>query len=267
MTAAAPTAAWSLDRLVMSLSKGGWGDDLDGAPNAGLQRVLNALSALLPWEAAEGRLTRAQVADAASMSAKWAGHCLRRLEALGLVTWHRGWIDRGRPRAGWIRVHKSRLAELVRAARGHLDPRRQERRAQTQHRLSTTLRRTSVPPWRHRPLSERRELSAPLHTKKYRAQAPGLSPTSPTLPIGADMPACAVCGRSEHACQVATQKEPRLIRHQYEPSRLGQVSTILAPAHELHPPATQKQHRGGWRALVAQLTPPTHPTLMDGDQQ
>ena len=48
------TAAWSLDRLVSSVSRGGWGDELDGAHNAGLQRVMHALAALLPWEATGG---------------------------------------------------------------------------------------------------------------------------------------------------------------------------------------------------------------------
>ncbi len=54
------TAAWSLDRLVVSLARGGWGDELDGAHNAGLQRVMHALAALLPWEAAEGRPQRSR---------------------------------------------------------------------------------------------------------------------------------------------------------------------------------------------------------------
>lgn len=261
------TAAWSLDRLVTSLARGGWGE-LDGAPNAGLQKVLHALATLLPWEAAEGRLTRAQVADAAGMTPKWAGHCLGRLEAMGLVVWHRGWIDRGRPRAGWIRVSKSRLAGMVRDVRGYLDERRAERREITRQRLATTLTRTSVPPWKRRkPLSARGELSSTLHTKKYGAQAAGLSPTSPTLPIGAEMSACAVCGRSEHACQIAAKREPWAVRHDFEPSRVGAVRAVVAPAHELRPSAAHKQQRVGWRQLVAKLTPPTHPTLMDGSDQ
>lgn len=264
MTAAAPTASWSLNRLVTSLARGGWGE-LDGAPNAGLQKVLHALADLLPWEAAEGRLTRAQVADAASMTPKWAGRCLHALEALGVVVWHRGWLDRGRPRAGWIRVEKRRLAELARAARGHLDERRQRRREQTRHRLDNTLKRTSVPPWkRNAPCRADGNSVPPFTQRSTGAQPPGLSPT---LPIGEDMPACAICGRSEHACRAANAKEPYAISHHYEPSRIGQRRTVVAPANELHPPAAHKQQRAGWRALVNRLNQPTHPTLMDGDDQ
>ena len=109
-----PTAAWGSDRLLDSLQRRGWGE-LDGRPNAGLRTVLNALVSLLPYESAEGRLTRAQVADAAGITPKWAGVCLRRLEELGVITWRRGWLDHGQPRAGFVRILKSRLAEMVRA--------------------------------------------------------------------------------------------------------------------------------------------------------
>lgn len=262
------TAAWSLDRLVSSLSRGGWGDELDGAHNAGLQRVMHALASLLPWEAAEGRLTRAQVADAASMSPKWAGHCLARLEALGLVTWHRGWLDRGTPRAGWIRVHKTRLAELVRGVRGYLDQRRDERRAKTRGRVASTLTRTSIPPWK-RP----KHLVAPMgtefhpsHRRSTGATRPGLQTAIPTLPIGAEMPACGICGRSEHACGLANAKEPYAIQHKFEPSRIGARHTVIAPAHELRPAAHKQQQRTGWRTLVNRLNQPAPEPLEGLDQ-
>ena len=263
------TAAWSLNRLVTSLARAGWGDELDGACNAGLQRVLHALADLLPWEAGEGRLTRSQVADAASMSARWAGHCLRRLEALGVVTWHRGWLDKGRPRAGWMRVEKARLAELVRAARGHLDPRREQRREDTRTRLSK-LRRTSLPPWRRaKPVVAPMGTECPpSHRRSTGAPRPGLPANVPTLPIGADMPACAVCGRSQHACELANRKEPFRIQHRFEPSTVGQRPTVLAQPHELHPPAPSKQQpRRGWRERVAELNRPAHPTLDIGVDQ
>lgn len=267
MTAVA-TAAWSLDRLVVSLSRGGWGE-LDGPSNAGLQKVLHALASLLPWEAAEGRLTRAQVADAASMTPKWAGVCLARLEALGLVTWHRGWLDRGRPRAGWIRVHKNRLAELVRDVRGYLDQRRERRKAATQERLATTLRKTSIPPWKRA-----RRLVAPMgtefhpsHRRSTGATRPGLQTTLPTLPIGEDMPLCAICGRYQHQCERANAKERYAISHRFEPSRVGLHHTVIAADHEIHPSPARKAATSGWRALVAGMTPPAHPTLMDGGDQ
>ncbi len=263
------TAAWSLNRLVTSLARAGWGEVLDGACNAGLQRVLHALADLLPWEAGEGRLTRAQVADAASMSARWAGHCLRRLEDLGVVVWHRGWLDRGRPRAGWIRVEKARLAELVRDARGHLDGRRERRREATRDRLGK-LRRPTVPPWRKRakPLVGAMGTECPpSHIRSTGAPRPGPSTHLPTLPIGADMPACAICGRSQDACERATRKEPFRIQHAFEPSTVGRRPTVLAPAHELHPPAPHKPPRSGWRQRVAELNRPAHPTLDIGVDQ
>jgi hypothetical protein len=219
MTTAA-TAAWGADRLVDALQRRGWGE-LDGAENAGLQRVLNALVSLLPYEAAEGRLTRAQVADAASMSPKWAGHCLARLEALGVITWRRGWLDHGQPRAGWIRIVKIRLAEMVRAVRGYLDDRRARRRAETAHRLAATLHQTTVPPWRARrsPLSCRWELSSPLPTQGRTAhRAPGFHHPPETLP-GVDMKpdlSCRVCGRGPDQCAKADSHLPRDMRHTYE---------------------------------------------------
>ena len=268
MTAAVPTAVWSLNRLVTSLARAGWGA-VDGAHNAGLQRVLHALADLLPWEAGEGRLTRAQVADAASMSARWAGHCLRRLEDLGVVVWHRGWLDRGRPRAGWIRVEKARLAELVRGARGYLDGRREQRREATRDRLAKTLRKTSIPPWkRAKPVAAPMGTECPpSHRRSTGATRPGPSADIPTLPIGADMPACAICGRSQDGCERARAREPFRIQHKFEPSLVGQRRTVLAPAHELHPPTPHKQQRRGWRERVAEANRPAHPTLDIGLDQ
>lgn len=257
-----PTAAWGLNRLVSSLGRAGWGESLDGPTLAGVRKVLQALSDLLPWEAAEGRLTRSQVADAAGMTPKWAGVCLARLEALGLVSWHRGWLDKGRPRAGWIRVSKTALAALVRAARGWLDDRRAARREQTRLRIEKTLRRTSVPPWRSKPRSgDMGTEFHPSHSRKYGATAAERPTPLPTLPIGDDMPACAICGRSQDACERASRKEPFRIQHPFEPSRVGQRRTVLAPAHELRRPPAEKQQRDGWRTLARQFAQPAHPTL------
>lgn len=215
-----PTAAWSLDRLTSSLQRGGWGE-LDGPENAGLQKVLNALTSLLPWGSAEGSLTRAQVADAASMTPKWAGHCLRRLEELGLITWRRGWLDHGTPRAGSIRVHKWRLAEMVRAVRGYLDDRRAKRRDETRHRLTTTLRNSTQRPWtRQKALSCRGELNAPLPNKGRTApQTPGFHHPPETLP-GVEMRpdlSCRICGRGPDQCKKADSLLPSAMRHTYEP--------------------------------------------------
>ena len=265
--ASVPSAVWSLDRLVSKLQASGWGE-LDGPENAGLQKVVTALEALLPWEAAEGRLTRAQVADAAGMTPKWAGHCLRRLEALGVITWRRGWLDHGQPRPGWIRVSKTRLAEMVRAARGYLDDRRALRRTATHDRLSKLKQRT-IPPWNlRRPLSSRGELSSHLPTQGSTRRSPGaFGQPSQTLPgiEGDTMPACAICGRAEDACALANTKVPDRVRHPYQPGRPAH-RTIVAPTHELHHSPTTAQ-RIGWRQRVAEATRPAHPTLLEGLEQ
>lgn len=226
------TAAWSADRLVSSLQAHGWGE-LDGAANAGLQRVLHALVSLLPYDSAQGHLTRAQVADAASMSPKWAGVCLRRLEELGVITWRRGWLDHGQPRAGHIRVLKTRLAEMVRAARGYLDERRERRRVATAHRLETTLTKTTVPPWnRRRGLSRRWELSSTLPIQGRTAhRAPGDLQPSPTLP-GVDVQpdlTCKTCGRGPDQCHAADAKLPQALRHTYEPAHPDRGRLVLTP--------------------------------------
>ncbi|MFT4296521.1 MAG: hypothetical protein QM582_14025 [Micropruina sp.] len=252
-----PTAAWSLDRLMVKLARSGWGDELDGPALAGVRRVLQALSDLLPWEAAEGRLTRAQVADAAGMSPKWAGVCLARLERLGLISWSRGWLDKGRPRAGWIRVHKQRLAEIVRGVRGYLDERRKQRRQSTADRINNTLRNHSVPPWRRRETRSGHMGSEfhPSHSRKYGAPAPGRPSPSQTLPEGTqDMPRCTVCGQIEDTCRRMNQKVPYALSHQFVPGT-SRAQTLIAQAEELRRPRPRK-HRGGWRDLVAKVTPP-----------
>ncbi len=264
-----PTVAWSSDRLLDALQSRGWGE-LDGRPNAGLRTVLNALVSLLPYESAEGRLTRAQVADAAGITPKWAGVCLRRLEDLGVITWRRGWLDHGQPRAGFVRILKTRLAEMVRAVRGYLDERRARRQQETHHRLATTLRRRTVPPWKlRRPLSSRWELSSTLPTQGSTPRSAGaFQQLSPTLPIEGDdaMAACAVCGRAEDACRLTNSKVSDAVRHDYQPGRPLRPTVIAGP-HELHP-SPHKQQRRRWRDLVAEHTRPAHPTLdLDGADQ
>lgn len=256
---ATPSAAWSLDRLTSKLQARGWGE-LDGPQNAGLQKVLTALTALLPWESAEGRLTRNQVADAAGMSTRWASHCLRRLEDMGLINWRRGWLDHGTPRAGWIRVVKTRLAEMVRAVRGYLDDRKARRQADTRVRLAKLKQRT-IPPWKLRhPLSSRGELSSPLPTQGSTAQQrPDVRhPLTPSQAGGTSMTGCKTCGRSIDHCQRVNSKVPDRLRHDYEPGPPGR-STLVLPAHALRTPP-KPQHRT-WRDRVSEVTRPPHPTL------
>jgi hypothetical protein len=260
-----PSAAWSLDRLVSSLQSHGWGE-LDGPENAGLQKVMTALESLLPWESAEGQLTRAQVADAAGMTPKWAGHCLRRLEQLGVITWRRGWLDHGRPRAGWIRVLKHRLAEMCRAVRGYLDARRAQRRIDTHERLQKTLRQRTVPPWKlHRPLSRRGELSSTLPTQGSTPRSAGaFQQPSPTLPgiNGDTMTDCQVCGRPEHQCRIADARLPLRAQHEFTPGRTAR-NVLVTPAHVRTPDKHQAPR--GWRASARAAMHPA-PSLFEDEQ-
>lgn len=257
------TAAWDAPRLLDALSRRGWGD-LDGRACGGLRSVLRALVALLPYESAEGRVTAAQVADAAGMSTKWARRCLAELEDRGLITWRRGYLKEGRPQSGWVRVSKAALAAMVRSLRDALDERRERRKAETRHRLATTLHSKTLPPWRkrHRPLSSRWELSSTLPTPKGSTAAGAyVPPPSQTLP-GIEvhtMAACAICGKSPDACKIANAKVRLHLQHDFIPGR-SYVPAVVAPAHELqHSP--HQQQRKAWRERVAELAGPAQDTL------
>lgn len=248
------TASWSCDRLVDALARRGWGD-LDGPAHAGQQRVLQALVALLPYDSGEGHLTAAQVADAASLSTRWTRHCLHALEARGLIRWRRGWLDAGRPRPGFIRVVKTRLAAMVRAARDALDDRRTQRRATTRHRLATTLHRPTVPPWKRRhPLSRLPELSSTLPIPMGRTE--GAFPAQPPLPpnIG-DAMLCEICGLDPVMCEQTDRKVPRALRHEFTPTTPRVVPVIIDPRRTTQHPTGPAPK--GWRAA----THPTPPTL------
>lgn len=244
-----PTAAWSLPTIVQTLERRGWGDELGGRAQSGARKVLHALVALLPHESAEGELTIAQVALRARLTPKWTSKCLRDLEDLGVITWRRGYLDHGRPRAGWIRVLKTRLAVLVRQLRGWLDTAHARIAEQTTTRLAklgpicTSRRRTR--------LSHRSELSGPLPAPSGRTRRGSpAQDTLPTLP-GADMSTCQTCGRDEIACQKANTRVPRALRHRFD-ARRNRRALVVTPVRDVTcpPPA-------GWRSACR----PTHPEL------
>lgn len=201
MSAGLPTAAWSLPSLVNALGRGGWGA-LDGRAGQGVRSVMHALVALLPHKSAEGTLTAAQVADAAGLSLRWVRDRLQLLEAAGLVTWSRGFIDRGKPKPGRIRVNKRLLAQLVRDQRPAMDARRQLRREQFAERLKGIRNPHRV---KYRPLSDRAELGSPLPPDgggTYRRSAPrgGPMPDAATHPCPHGEPrgwrCCPLCRRN-----------------------------------------------------------------------
>ena len=192
----APTAGWSLPSLLSYLGRHGWGDDLDGRRGQGLRSCLRALADLLPPGAAEGKVTAAQVSDAAGLSVRWTRRCLHTLENLGIITWTRGWLDKGKPRAGWLRVEKASLAAIASGLFDALAPRVARRREDLRARLASlsqhTQRSCGPRPRRsphprphsgHNPLSERAELSA---TPPPYRESSGASACAEVLPPAPD---------------------------------------------------------------------------------
>lgn len=250
-----PTAAWSLPVLVQTLERRGWGDELGERAHSGARKVLHALVALLPHEAAEGQLTVAQVALRARLTPRWTSKCLRDLEALGVITWRRGWLDRGQPRAGWIRVVKSRIAGMVRACHGWLDAAHDQIRAATRARLAR-LAPTISTRRRHHPLSRRPELSSPLPAPNGRTLrgSPGQD-TLPTLPEGGEMQ-CETCNLSDVQCQKANARVPRALRHPFKARRVRRA-LVVTPSRD----AACRPAPAGWRSDCR----PAHPMLDLGE--
>lgn len=165
-TATVPTATWTTPALMTSLARSGWGA-LDGAPMAGVRRVLHAVVDLTDHRTGAGEMTRGQIGDVAGgMSERWVSKCLHRLEDLGIIRWTRGTIRDGRPTPSAIVIVKRALAAVCRAARGHLAARRRARAEQTGRRIRETLRLVTIPPQkrpaRRNPLSIHEELSSTL---------------------------------------------------------------------------------------------------------
>lgn len=243
-----PTAAWSLPVLVRTLERRGWGDDLGSRSHSGARKVLHALVSLLPHESAEGQLTVAQVALRARLTARWTSKCLRDLEALGIITWRRGWLDHGQPRAGWIRVAKSALASLVRTLHGWLDTAHDRIRSATRDRLahlgSVTIRK-------HHRLSQRPELSSPLPAPSGRTlRGSPAQPALPTLP-GGDAMQCETCNLSDVQCHAANARVPRALRHSFK-ARRDRRALVVTPVPDVTHAAPV-----GWRSACR----PAHPML------
>ncbi len=248
MTAAIATAAWSLDALTLTVGRRGWGDQLAGKSQKGVRAVLDALWRLLPHESAEGDLTAAQVADVAGYSLKWTRHCLQQLEALGVITWRRGYLKDGRPQAGWIRVSKRRLAELARKARGYLDDIRHDRARETAQRIRDTLQR---PTTRQKPLSRRWEVASTLPTPRGSNQGFTPRPARLTTQQEAEMTYCETCGLNQDSCKQANQRVPWSQRHTFRP-RPNRRAIVALPTRDDRRPAP-----AGWRSFIR----PAHPEL------
>lgn len=166
------TAGARLPTILSALGRSGWGP-LDGREWQGVRSVLRALGDTLHPRYGRGDTTAWQVSKGAGLSERWTRVCLGWLEDAGLIEWQRGGVLDGRPLAGTIRVVKSALIDVLRAARPAHDQASRDRAARTRLRLAragiVTIRRqhrrrsdhaepgASLPPsWRgregHRPI-------------------------------------------------------------------------------------------------------------------
>lgn len=202
----APSAAWPTPALFGAAARAQWGD-LDGRAHAGERAILRALVDLLPYGSGTGHVTAAQVAHTAGYSERWTRHCLAALEAAGLITWSRGWLDRGTPRPGVVRIVKTALAALIRAARR--DGKAERRAITARASLAGRLDKLRRPTQRHHPKSHRAELTASPSLRREEPR-PHRGPVAPqTKPPGATMqpPApyqCAICRLVKRECQQLT---------------------------------------------------------------
>lgn len=154
-----------------------WGV-LEGRAYRGVRDVLRVLCHAQHSRAVV--ITARQLATRVGLSTRWTRRCLHVLEALGLVQWTRGHIEEGRPRPGWITVKAGRLAQVVTHAREAARGARARHRRETDERIRTTVRRSTLWPRQHqpRPLSDQAELTAslPLSRGKGAEAPPSASP-------------------------------------------------------------------------------------------
>jgi len=83
-----------------------------------------------------GRATQEQIADASQYSVRHVRTCLEDLEALGIIEWTRGGRRRGKGIPSFFKIIKTKLVELIKAARKLKDERVRARAAVTAERLS-----------------------------------------------------------------------------------------------------------------------------------
>lgn len=137
--------------LMTSLANSGWGE-LRGRDMQGVRTTLQALVAHLPYGSGAGRGTVDDIVTRAGLSRRWVARCLHLLEDLGVLEWTRGGITvhsaskrTGTP--GWFRIVKTRLVELILAARPANDERQAEIRKATLeriHAIKTKYTRTKI---------------------------------------------------------------------------------------------------------------------------
>ena len=137
-TSHAPTPA-----LVRSLARAGWGE-LGGHAMRGRRTVLDALvKGFINDKTGSGQATEYQLSQASQYSVRWVRTCLNSLEDLGVIEWTRGGRRRGRGIPSFFRVVKTRLVELIKAARVTKEERARAWLAAQEERLAST----GLNPW------------------------------------------------------------------------------------------------------------------------
>lgn len=137
-TSHAPTPA-----LVRSLARAGWGE-LGGHAMRGRRTVLDALvKGFINDKTGSGQATEYQLSQASQYSIRWVRTCLNSLEDLGVIEWTRGGRRRGRGIPSFFRVVKTRLVELIKAARVTKEERARAWLEAQEERLAST----GLNPW------------------------------------------------------------------------------------------------------------------------
>lgn len=213
-----------------SLRRAGWGT-LAGREWGGVRDVLDALAASLPDRSAEGFVTMPQLAQRASLSERWVRRCMGLLEDAGLVRWSRGGIDprTGKPVPSLVRLVKSALVDLIRAARPLREAADLARRSAMRERLGNA--RALRLPDRYRRRSAHAALSAALHTPKGGEAAPaaliaqeGDNDMRPVIPITCrhdgdagllrdGRPRCPMCRAEKDRERAVVEAAQRVVDH------------------------------------------------------
>lgn len=128
------TAGWPLPRLVAALRRARWGV-LGIRDWHGLRAVLLALCDLAGDKTGRVEATAWQIAGRAGYGERWTRSRLQALEQLGVLTWWRGGVSRGRPQASIFIISRRRMAELVEEARPMHEAAIDDRRRVTSERL------------------------------------------------------------------------------------------------------------------------------------
>lgn len=208
--------------LLTSLSRAGWGV-LAPREYQGVRATLRGLVDQLDHRSGQGWTTADQVSVSTGLSSRWTRHCMQVLEDLGVIVWHRGGVLNGAPTPSFVRIVKTVLLDLIRAARPVREEADREHRKATRDRLKGIRYIRSQRPRR----SDHAELSASPPTPTGEVSTTDL-PERTDMHPGFDSPVCEhggdgrrmangkamcpMCRRrdaAQHAAEVGVTTKPR----------------------------------------------------------